>query len=377
MSLTVKAITAAKPGEIIRDDEVRGLHLRAFPDRKSFYLYYRFGGQERRPKLGDYGVLTINDARRIARSILLDVAEGKDPAERRRQGMTVDELADIWEKQQLPKRRDPSAAGHLRRIREHIGHLRVADLRWTDVEGMHRTITAKGTPIKANRVLAYTSILLTFAERIQERPANSNFCPTIERNPETKRKRYLRPGDEAQRVGAGLRARLYGPQHESVLFILLLLLTGARSSEIGQAREEDRRGNVLVIRDHKTVKTAGEKIIHLPDAAVKLLDDPDRPPHARTGYLVGVARPRDAWEAIREEAGCPDLRIHDLRHSFVSFGVGSGVSLSLAGLLVGHASPSTTKRYEHLIDDPAREAVNKIADAVGAALQLEHKDAAE
>ena len=64
----------------------------------------------------------------------------------------------------------------------------------------------------------------SFAERYDCRPPNSNFCKKVRRNPERPRRRYLMPGDEAKVVGKILRERLYGPQHESALFIYLLLL---------------------------------------------------------------------------------------------------------------------------------------------------------
>lgn len=375
MSLTVKDITDALPGDVLRDDQVRGLHLRAFPNRKTFYLYYRTKtGEERRPKVGDYGVLTINDARRIARRLLIEVAEGKDPSgntKAARAGLTVNELIAEYEKRVLPKRRSArSIKIVLAHVRKHLGTKKVASLDLPDVEALHAAISLTA-PIQANRAVATVSALLTLAERLQARPLNSNFCKLVERNPETKRKRYLRPGDEARAIGAALGKRLYGEQHEAALFIILLLLTGARKSEIGQAKEVQRQGDKLILTDHKTAEHIGAKTIYLPKAAVELLDDPLRPQHIRRGYLVGVADPRALWDTIRAECGVGDLRLHDLRHTFASIGIGADVSLSQVGALLGHTTAQTTKRYEHLIDDPARLAVNKIGETVTNALGLD------
>ncbi len=35
------------------------------------------------------------------------------------------------------------------------------------------------------------------------------------------------------------------------------------------------------------------------------------------GPLIGLQRP---WDRLRKEAGLGDVRVHDLRHSFASFG---------------------------------------------------------
>ena len=58
----------------------------------------------------------------------------------------------------------------------------------------------------------------------------------------------------------------------------------------------------------------------------------------------------------------PNVRIHDLRHSFASILVSAGASLPLIGQMLGHTQVQTTQRYAHLFDDPLRKA----AETVGA-----------
>ena len=73
------------------------------------------------------------------------------------------------------------------------------------------------------------------------------------------------------------------------------------------------------------------------------------------------------WQRIRVRAGLPDLRLHDLRHSFASFLVNRGVSLYVVQGLLGHGHTRYTQRYAHLAPDTLREAAetvgNVIADA--------------
>jgi integrase len=72
---------------------------------------------------------------------------------------------------------------------------------------------------------------------------------------------------------------------------------------------------------------------------------------------------------VTRHAGLEGLRLHDLRHSFASFGAGGGLGLPIIGKLLGHANATTTARYAHLDADPLRRASNvighSIADAMG------------
>jgi integrase len=67
-----------------------------------------------------------------------------------------------------------------------------------------------------------------------------------------------------------------------------------------------------------------------------------------------------SWDRARRLAGMPELRIHDLRHSFASFLVNSGRSLYEVQRLLGHTSPRTTQRYAHL-------SINSLLEAIGSA----------
>ena len=74
------------------------------------------------------------------------------------------------------------------------------------------------------------------------------------------------------------------------------------------------------------------------------------------------------WKRITARAGLPDLRLHDLRHSYASIGAASGMGLPVVGKLLGHASTATTARYAHFADDPLRRASDSIATTIAAAL---------
>ena len=83
------------------------------------------------------------------------------------------------------------------------------------------------------------------------------------------------------------------------------------------------------------------------------------------GHFVGLQK---VWKRIRERAGIPDVRIHDLRHSFASFGAARGDSLYIIGKILGHKQSQTTQRYAHLADDPLRAAADAISSHIAAVM---------
>nr|WP_321467354.1 site-specific integrase [uncultured Desulfobulbus sp.] len=145
-------------------------------------------------------------------------------------------------------------------------------------------------------------------------------------------------------------------------FIMLLLLTGARRGEIASARWCDIHDSKIVLQTHKTDHTGEDRVIHLPQLALDILAE--LPNTGTKERIIGIDSPRKLWDTIRKKAGCPDLRLHDLRHSFASIAISSGYNLSQIGELLGHRDADTTKRYAHLMDDAAAQAAESVANNI-------------
>lgn len=63
------------------------------------------------------------------------------------------------------------------------------------------------------------------------------------------------------------------------------------------------------------------------------------------------------WQKARKEAGIPDFRLHDLRHTAATYLLQSNASLVELSALLGHRSIQMVKRYAHLSDSHAHEVV--------------------
>ena len=71
---------------------------------------------------------------------------------------------------------------------------------------------------------------------------------------------------------------------------------------------------------------------------------------------------RKTFELVREEAGVPNLRFHDLRHHFASYCVISGVDFVTVANWLGHADTSLLgKTYAHLSRAHAQRAAQKVS----------------
>src|SRR5207245_5523012 len=69
---------------------------------------------------------------------------------------------------------------------------------------------------------------------------------------------------------------------------------------------------------------------------------------------------RNAWRGALERAGITDIRWHDLRHEYASRLVEKGVPLSQVRDLLGHASITTTERYDNQKLENLQAAVLKL-----------------
>lgn len=360
--MEIKDIKAAKVGDVIYDDLVKGLHLRCFDKKKSFYLYFRTkDGKERRPRIGDWPTVAISDARKAAKEMLLEVALGKDPIAERKSLREAPSCLAAWlrySQEHLPTKK----TGEQDQDRwdccvpDKFKHLRVMDVTFDDVNAVHQKLAK--TPYQANRTLALISVLLNFCETWGYRPIGSNPCKRVKRFKEQKRRRYM-TAEEATRISMQLHAKRKSDP-ASVAFIYLLILTGARCGEIASAKWSQLIDNKLVLQEHKTDSQGHDRVIHLPAVAMEIIDQLPR----TNSTITGILTPKKLWHTIRKNAGCTDLRLHDLRHSFASVAVSAGYTLAQIGELLGHSSPQTTARYAHLMEEAAASAAQDVADQI-------------
>lgn len=415
--LTKRSVDALRPdlaGDYFAwDDEIAGFGCRVYPTgRKVYVLKYRLGGRsgrQRRRSLGSLGVVTPEQARRQAKTLLGVVAKREDPhaeSDRTRTATRVAEAVENYLRQVDAKKKPRTAAEYHRLFDRYIlpalGAMPLVDVTPTVVSRLHHKL--RKAPVQANRVLARLSGFFSWCrDRRLLEPGAANPCASVEHYRELARERFLSAAEVA-RLGDALslaaseglpqpprrsRPVATGPtaKHRAVSTagrplpanplavgaIRLALLTGMRRSEVLTLRwnEVDSDRAMLRLADSKT----GAKVVPIGAPALVLLDSLPRIEGSPYVFASGDGvRPlesvRRVWDAVRLAAKLDDVRFHDLRHSFASFLAEQGESLLLIGSLLGHRDVSTTQRYAHLVDDRRRAAADATAGRLAGALGL-------
>ena len=218
-------------------------------------------------------------------------------------------------------------------------------------------------PASANRSLPVLSVILRQAEVYGYRPEDSNPCKDIKRYRRRARERFLSP-DEIRRVVEVLN-RYDETRPAQADLIRLLLMTGCRKGELLTLKWRDYREGKLFLRDSKN----GPRTVWLSTAAREVLDRLPRKgawvfpsPYRAAEHLAEIT---DFWRDVRKEAGVPDVRPHDLRHTYASIALAHGETVLTIGRLLGHDHPGTTLKYTNFADAAAREAVDTVSTVLG------------
>ncbi len=387
----------AKMYEVICD-ALPGFALRVLPTgRKVALVRYRVEGKDRRVKIGQLGPgLTIEEARRQAAVMLAHVQAGevnveppspkaaRRPAPRRQVEppepaiVSLRELAQRFVRVHVDVHLKPGTAERYRYqlasiILPALGDRDYRSIKRADVQELHASM--KDRPGAANNMLMVLSSLFSRIIEDWELADIRNPARGIKLFPLRRRERFLTP-EERQRLHAVIEAGLKLPagkrghlRLETVWALDLLALTGRRRNEILMLKWSmvDWQHSLLNLPDTKT----GELRVPVSARVLGLLrhihEQTGKP---RDGYVLRTYKGtrlrsiNDTWMKVRAAAGLEDVRLHDLRHSFASDALMSGVPLAVVGELLGHKQARTTQRYAHLANHVVRQALEVATERI-------------
>jgi integrase len=357
----------AKGNRITYDDVVPGFGARVTAaGARAYVLNYRTrgDGRARRYTIGGFPDWSTGAARDEAKRLKRAIDGGADPVgelQATRSAPTIDDLCARFLEHHTSHLRPATAAAYRAQVRDivrpRLGKMKVAAVKFADIQNLHHRVSRERGPYSANRTLALLSKIFNVAVRWEWR--SNNPCKGVERNQEHRRQRYL-SSEELAKFMAALAA---DSDQQAANILRLLLLTGARKSEVLTAKWADVNLKAGIwTKPHTHTKQKSEHRIPLSAPARILLRDIERSseyvfPGRSGGHRIKV---EDAWQRIRRAAGITGIRIHDLRHSYASHLASAGVGLHTIGALLGHSQPATTARYAHLMDDPLRQATERV-----------------
>ena len=359
----------------LTDARTVGLQYELRPSGGFFTYRFTIDGRQRAIPIGRYGVVTVSDARKRALELARMVALGEDPLEakdERRQCPTFDEF---FQTRYLPfikidKRSwDTDVSVFRNHIQPVFGSVKMSQIsRGAIQEFLHGKVEAGSAKGSVNRML----VLLRYGYNL----AIEWELPGVTENPARK----IKPFQENNKIeryvsveeSGALKKTLEASSNPLLKFIVaLLLVTGARKQEALRCRWEDINFETKVWRVPLS-KSGLARHVTLSDTAirflvavrahnkialgVRFLDCPYVFPSPKTLRPFSTIFYR--WNTARRKAGLSDLRIHDLRHTFASTLVNSGVSIYEVQKLLGHAHIRTTERYAHLKQDRLQESAS-------------------
>jgi len=407
--LTKRIVDAAKPAEkpyIIWDKDLAGFGLRVQPSGvKAYIASYRIGvgrgAKQRRVNVGKSNAMTCEAARREAQVYISTARVGDDRreeiqiAEERIADITVATAIEIWTEEAAArnrrsgkKRKPANILNDVNRLKAHIvpllGKRLLSSLAKPDIEKTRDHITdgktactvktkkhgvrrVTGGPGTSTRTMRTFKSVLSYMK--DKGLIEVNVALGVKLEPDRQCERYLNEA-EASRIGTRIAIwESHNRRMSGIRIVKLLALTGARTAEIEELWWSEIDFDQSFFRfdeskSGKSVRPLAPEALEILRSAPRLHDQWVFPNKYGAGPYRGT---QGVWRDLRQEAGLQDVRKHDLRHSFASFGLSNGLSLPIIGSLLGHLRAETTQRYAHLADAQARQAAKDVGGVVSGA----------
>ena len=303
--------------------------------------------------------------------------------------MTLGEWLDIWLEEYKEGTIRPSTMKSYRQfvdcyIKPQLGHKQMSLITSQDIQRMYRRLKKEGrihehsedgnelSDATVNHIHTMLHGAMKDAVQAHIIPKNPTEGPTAPR-PNYKPKRILNEQE--------LDTFMETIRQDEVWyeFFYTELMTGLRRGEICGLMWKDfdekkctlkvcrtlhsKKMGVFALGDTKTSK--GTRTIILPQSIVELLRQRKKRaisqwifPHPTSPELP--ANPDSAYRRLKvllKQAGLPDIRFHDLRHTFATHALTSGVDAKTLSGILGHTNASfTLDTYTHVTSDMQKQA---------------------
>lgn len=398
------AVASLADKKKIFDTHIKGFGVRRQGDKVSFFLRYRMKDPTRvkvvdgirKPYVRDT-FYTLNAtkaaaARKEAETAWAKVRLGQDPfagdrqAKTAAQGLTLKEYVDqIYRPIHMAELKPSTQRYYDRYLKNYIlpyfeGKL-LAAINGADLLGLIEATKGRSIVVRSQcldvlqSVFVYafddkklTSVVLIRRPKWMKKQLKASRRPLLTLEDDDQ-KALLSSLEEYRTKGlvTGKVGKLHVIPGKQADCLEVIFLTGARRNEIQALKWEylDLDAGIALLPNTKTEP----RKLYLPDAVVAILRRQTRLKgnpfvfwglRSKTGYMTNLNR---YWQALREHAGLPKFRIHDMRHNFISRAADAdGMEIQHVAELAGHASLNTTKQYfNHKSIAKNRARANRIA----------------
>ena len=380
LKLTKSAVDAAQPqaqAVELRDTMVPGFLCKITPaGRKVFMLQYRTNaGERRKPALGLYGELTVEQARALAQEWLAEVRKGGDPGAAKaaaRAAPTVAELCGKFMEDYSKLRNKPSTQRGYQAVIDRcivpmLGRMKVQDVKRPDVATVMKKMAHK--PAEANNAFSVMRRMFNLAEVWGYRTDGTNPCRHVPMYPNGKATHLISDEDMA-RIFRHL-GKLEDEGLEPYVIPLAIRLQfefAARRGEIVTLQWDwvDFENRRVVRPDSKT----GGMSKPMSEEAYRLLSTAPRqdgiphvlPSPSHAGQHLTTGEYYGGWCRALKAAGAAHVGTHGIRHRSATDIANSGIPVKVGMALTAHKTVAMFMRYVHTEDDPVRKAADLVAN---------------
>ena len=366
---------------------VKGLFIRITKaGNKYFYYRYWLHGKAHNYKVGDYGNISLTDARNKARELSQQVSNGIDPAAKRRrekhkpEKMLFRELADIFIKEHVSQKKPRTAKEYTRHIKtEMLDNFKWGDIPVSEFTSQHvrKVLRDKavnqGCYTMANRLRSTISKLFDYGLKNVGIDLNSN---PVDKTP-------------VYEQGENTRDRVYNEHEIKQLwehwdslpepirsYYKIVLITGQRKTETmcmkwddielnkpcsrikinanGRAVKETFQANIWNIAEYKTDSEREIAKVHeipLPAMAIHIIRELKPLTGDSQWVFESPTVPGQRLKSVKtrseeiQNSFLPGFRLHDLRRTVETRLAEMGVEEIVGEKILNHAAKGVTQKH--------------------------------
>jgi integrase len=321
-----------------------------FKKQGAYWIDYRFNGRRKREKVGPSKTL----ADKALRKRQIEIAENKFLDVKRAARVSFKTLATTYlETHSKPNKKSwkSSDSNSLRNLTPFFGHRYLHEISPMLIEKYKNERRSAVSNASVNRELSCLRAM--FNRAIDWEMATDNPVRKVKfLKEDSGRLRYLEKEEIKQLLD------VCNPMLKAI--VTVAINTGMRKGELQKLkwRNVDIERNLICLEETKN----GERRYCPMNVTLKKVFM-SIPKHEESPYIFCNNKGqsynfRQAFETALKKAGIIGFRFHDLRHTFASHLVMSGVDLNTVRELLGHKSLVMTLRYSHLSADHKTRAVS-------------------
>lgn len=348
------------------DSKISGFGCRVFPTGRKVYMYqYRtLEGKKNAVTIGKHGLINASLARKKVSEVVSQIFRGVNPQTEKKaiQKHTKESIIfrDFWrifEERHISQKWGPHTKDKYKSMIQTMlcffGNKKLDEITREVILSFDKFLQGRqaGRSIFTKTYVALLRPLFNLAEVLGHKERHTNPCHNLPRYTPKKVGKILSEDEIKKFLNYLDSYEAKNPQVKAAIY--LYLYCGFREGELLKLKWEDVeiKDNQIYFKQSKS----GEKILPLHQTAVDVfhtIPKKEGNPYIFYGRVPGkpLTSVKGLWTRLKQQMNI-NMRLHDLRHTFITHTLRRTDNLALTSKLAGHKNIQTTMRYVHLAAD--------------------------